>query len=150
MTKRSPHYSASFERDWDFYLSSVGVFGFCGKHDNDLIQKTNSHLDGYSAKEAFAALDSRGKIIPCSETQLLLEVLRTKASVNWQIKQWAEMLVAGLLFPEELVECKKEFGLPGWAIDAVLNQAKKLGWPVPWIEYTRSVVVLQERTNNDL
>ncbi len=134
------NFSASFERDWAFYLNSRMVFAFCGKHDKDLAAKIMPDGLGCSAKFCFKELDSRGVVVGCSEPELLLEVLRTKASVNWQIKQWSEMLVGGIMFPSELVECRECFQLPEWVLDATLCQAAKLGWPKPWIAYSKSLL----------
>lgn len=134
-------FSVSYERDWAFYLNSRTVFTFCGKPDKDLATKIKPDFSsGSSAKLCFKELDSRGVVLGCSEPELLLEVLRTKAAINWQIKQWSEMLVGGIMFPSELAECRSSFHLPNWVLDATISQAVKLGWPKPWATFTRTLL----------
>lgn len=133
-------YSSSFQRDWEFYLRSREVFTFCGKPDSEILEKIKPDPNGSTAKECFLYLDGRGEVKPCSEPELLFQVLKTKAAVNWQVKQWAEMLLGGVLFPSELVECRDDYGLPKWVVEAVLNQSRKLGWPEPWIKYTKNLL----------
>lgn len=119
-------YSPSFERDWYFYSKSSEIFTFCGKPDQEIWDKISTDKEfGHSAKDSFLELDSSGKIIGCSEPELLFLVLRTKAAVNWQIKQWAEMLSTGVLFLSEFSECKTMYELPDWVIDSTLKQANK-------------------------
>lgn len=133
-------FSASLERDWAYYLRSREVFTFCGKSDKDLATKIKPDPDGSSAKLCFRELDSRGVVIGCSEPELLLDVLRTKAAINWQIKQWSKMMVGGIMFPSELMECRSSFQLPDWVLDATISQAVKLGWPKPWATFTRGLL----------
>lgn len=137
-------YSPSFNKDWEFYLLSKTEFTFCGKPDSEIHTKITPSKTGLTAKECFLFLDGRGEIRPCSEPELLFEVLRVKASINWQIRQWAEMLSGGVLMPSELVECRKTYKLPGWVLEAVLNQARRLGWPEPWARYTRKLLTNPE------
>lgn len=84
-------YSKSFDRDWDFYTKNVGRFTFWG---GDQIFKPISDPSGISAKEFFYKLDSNGldkiKDKPCSESELVYEVLKFKKGLNFHIKQWAE------------------------------------------------------------
>jgi hypothetical protein len=133
-------YSPSFQRDWKFYLDSRDVFTFCGKHDSEILEKILSDPNGLTAKECFLFLDGRGEIKPCSEPDLLFQVLKVKAAINWQVKQWAEMLLGGVLMPSELVECRDDYNLPSWVLESVLNQSRKMGWPEPWIQYTKNLL----------
>lgn len=138
-------YSASFERDYDFYLSNKNKFTFCGtvtpKH------KAIFDQNGKTAKQVFYLIDSCGKNQPTKEPDLLNELLLCKASINFQIKQWAEGRADGTLPLYELTgegqvlnwlekdgdvisvygkSMKEEFNLPEWVIKAVENQKEKL------------------------
>ena len=119
-------YSNTFERDWSFYLNSQQIFTFCGKTDRELWQKVVSCSTGKTAKECFYSLDSKGKVVPCSEPDILYVVLRTKAAVNLQIAQWAEMVAGGVLWPFEMKEIDHIYQLPDWVIKAVYKQAESL------------------------
>lgn len=116
------------------------MFTFCGKHDSEILEKILSDPNGLTAKECFLFLDGRGEIKPCSEPDLLFQVLKVKAAINWQVKQWAEMLLGGVLMPSELVECRDDYNLPSWVLESVLNQSRKMGWPEPWIQYTKNLL----------
>lgn len=81
-------FSNNFNRDYGFYLKNVTVFNFCGtlnpKHDAIVDES------GLSAKECFYFIESEGKNKPCREPLLLSQLLLTKASINFQIKEWAQ------------------------------------------------------------
>src|SRR5689334_1468340 len=106
-------FSPQFERDYTFYLSNKDHFTFAGsdikkdygiqfpgepepiEKDEDGIEKPipfpiSYSSTGKSAKVCFFQLDSTGKCKSCSEPQLLMEILRCKASINLQIKTWAQ------------------------------------------------------------
>ena len=74
-----------------------------------------------SALEAFAALDSCGKRVPCFEPDVLRNVLAGKARLNMQIKIWAESVADGLATVAEFKNAVD--WLPDWVWDAVRNQA---------------------------
>jgi hypothetical protein len=80
-------YSKGFERDYNFYLKNLDEFNFCGtlnpKHAA-IYSPT-----GMSARQCFYYIESQGKNKPCKEPELLNSLLLTKASVNFQIKEWA-------------------------------------------------------------
>lgn len=80
---------------------------------------------GVSAMECWFAKDAHGKTLPCREPELLDKVLRGKASVNLQVKLWAEDVANGKLLPQaELVEYVH--GWPEWVLRAVMAQAGKI------------------------
>jgi len=142
-------YSKGFERDYNFYLSNIGSFNFCGTLNPKHTAISGGEL---SAKECLYYIESEGKNKPCKEPGLLNQLLLTKAAVNFQIKQWSESVNDGTLFLFELskdywrklgggeIETKilewvnKEpvyfndiqelYGLPEWVIKAVDNQRK--------------------------
>lgn len=78
----------------------------------------------------------------------MFEVLRVKAAINWQIRQWAEMLSGGVLMPSELVGCRETYGLPEWVLEAVLNQSDRLGWPRAWVNYTKNLLTGSPKRDN--
>lgn len=147
-------YSKSFERDYDFYLSSIDKFKFCGTSKPKF--KAINDPKGKLAKEVFFMIDSNGRNIGCKEPELLDSLLLCKASVNFQIKQWSEGRREGTLplpefsknryekiygkpFPENqqntlsweqgrpiyYKDIQTQYGLPEWVIDAVENQKTK-------------------------
>jgi hypothetical protein len=87
-------YSKSFERDYAFYLKNIDVFNFCGTL-NPRFEAIGNGIK--SAKEVFYLIDSHGKNEPTVEPYLLNKLLLTKASVNFQIKQWSEARAEGVL-----------------------------------------------------
>lgn len=146
-------YSQNFDRDYNFYQNNINIFNFCGtlnpKHE--AIYSEN----GYSAKECFYKIESEGINKGCYEPELLNSLLLTKASVNFQIKEWAQGRADGTL---PLVEFSKrelslmrdipvnedctvlewingepvyhrdietQYSLPEWVITAVENQKYK-------------------------
>lgn len=145
-------YSQRFNEDYGWYLKNKDIFKFCGKAPPFTDRLGNNLVvpdleKGKSSKECFYVFDSTGKIIATREPELLFEILRCKAGINWQIKQWAEGLInpfldAPLFDSDKLksdrakicfalyVEFKEviipEFDLLKWQIEAVYNQAEKL------------------------
>lgn len=81
--------------------------------------------DGCSALECWWAKDTHGKILACREADLLSKVIRSKKSVNLQIKLWAEDMADGMILTQsELVEYVH--GWPSWVMTAVIEQAGKI------------------------
>lgn len=81
--------------------------------------------NGRSALECWWAKDTHGKTIPCREPEILSKVIRSKQSVNLQIKLWAEDMASGLLLRQaELVGYTH--GWPEWTMRAVMEQAGKI------------------------
>lgn len=141
-------YSKSFERDFDFYFRNAMHFKFCGTQTHKY--KAVFSANGVSAKEAFYNIESKGENTPTTEPYILDMLLLTKASVNFQIKQWAEDRASGYLSKIELSQRLSEvnvddlilthtqsgsyyfkdletyYGLPEWVLNAVENQKKKI------------------------
>lgn len=146
-------YSRGFERDYSFYLRNLNVFNFCGTLNPKHEAMFNAR--GKSAKEAFYFIQSQGKNYPCSEPDLLNNLLLAQAGINFQIKQWAEGRLEGTLplhelskklaakyYPQsDFTDCKilswgngklvyyedmqEEYNLPDWVIEAVQAQFYK-------------------------
>lgn len=118
-------FSPKFNRDWDFYSNPLTqeFFSFSGKPDSEFLPKIKSDSNGKTAKECFHVLDSTGKVVGCCDSVLLLSVFKTKASVNFQIKQWANMFRDGSMLPVELTQLEKELDMPSWVVEAVVRQS---------------------------
>lgn len=142
-------YSNNFERDYKFYLDNIKNFNFCGTLNVKF--KAIPNKNGKTAKEVFYLIDSTGKNHPTCEPKLLNQLLLCKASVNFNIKQWAEGRADGTLpFHEfagdgETLEWKvrkrngvktaipiykksmaEVYGFPDWVIKAVEKQKATL------------------------
>jgi hypothetical protein len=146
-------YSKGFERDYNFYLSVLDEFNFCGTLNPKFEAIPNGTL---SAKECFYFIESEGKNKPCSETELLNKLLLTKASINFQIKEWAQSRADGTLplvefskrraaseYPDTPInedctviewvnnepichrDIETQYGLPEWVVNAVERQKYK-------------------------
>ena len=130
-------YSKKFKRDWGLYLRIKDDYKFCGSDEPQIkLERFPDDPNGKDAKECFYLMDSQGKYEPCKEKQLLFEILRCKASLNWQIKQWAEAqalefvdqpsLVTIVMCKNFLDEIQAERDFPKWVIDAVERQRNKI------------------------
>lgn len=142
-SKRS--FSPQFERDYTFYLSQKDTFTFAGtdiKRDyNVQFPGEPESLDeegkplpftvpysptGKSAKVCFYQLDSEGKCKPCSEPELLVQILTCKAAINLQIKIWSQSRAEYTLSKEELQEYLEFYQAPEWVFKAIENQKLKI------------------------
>jgi hypothetical protein len=142
-------FSPQFERDYTFYLSNKDTFTFAGtdvkrdysiqfpgepeplEADDDGVLKPLPFAiphspTGKSAKVCFYKLDSEGKCKPCSEPELLFQILRCKASINLQIKIWAQSRAEYTLSKEELLEYMQFYQAPDWVFKAIENQKLKI------------------------
>jgi hypothetical protein len=80
---------------------------------------------GYTAIESWWALDTHGEALPCLEPELLAKVIRSKKSVNLQVRMWAEDIADGMLLRQsELIEYAH--GWPSWVLRAVMEQASRI------------------------
>lgn len=132
-------YSKENERDYNFYFNNRSHFIFAGTFEPK--HKAIFSETGVDAKQAFFSIDNNGKNIPTREPELLNELLLCKASVNFNIKMWAESRADGtlplILFSKRKVrelynndddcgmDIETEFNLPSWVIEAVENQKGK-------------------------
>lgn len=123
--KKMRKYSQNFERDYNWYLKYKDIFVFDASARSD---KVIHSPDGKNAKECFFIFDSRGKIAPTSEPELLESIYKCKGSINFQIKEWAEDRSKGWLGYNEFESIIKEFELLDWMVKAVENQKRAL-WP---------------------
>ena len=106
--------------EFNFYLNSpLDMIG------NEIGVALKPSEEGVSALQAWIAFDTHGKIVPCREPEVLAKVLRSKKSVNLQIKLWAEDLAQGILLAQnELIDYVA--GWPNWVLAATMQQAAKI------------------------
>jgi len=135
-------FSQNFERDYLFYSKNISTFVFCGTLNTKHVAKFGAN--GKSAKEVFYMIESEGKNVPTFEPELLNSLLLCKASVNFNIKMWAEGRADGTLpycelcgddltnlewvdnEPVYMETLSKRFCFPEWVITAIENQKIKI------------------------
>lgn len=117
MTKYKPR----FEKDFLFYYNNRHHFTFAGS----LVPEPIFAEDGVDAKQAFWIFDSRGKISPCREPELLQELLICKKAINLQINMWAEGQEDCWIPISELLEVFIG-SVPEWVELAIRNQIQKV------------------------
>lgn len=118
-------FSPTFEKDYAFYLSQRHHFTFSGSDIRNSYKVEYSET-GKTAKQCFHKLDSEGKLLPCSEPDLLYELLTCKAAVNMQIKIWAQSRAEYTLSFAELQEYMEYYQAPEWVLKAVENQKARI------------------------
>lgn len=116
-------YSIGFERDYNWFLKYKDEFAFDGAIDTG--DKVVFNKNGKSAKECFFLFDSRGKIVPTNESNLLFQLHKAKGAINFQIKIWAEDRASGVLPKIEFAKIIEEFELLPWMIEATERQKYK-------------------------
>lgn len=79
-------YSDNFMRDVRFYLQNRHKFIFFG----GIVASPQFARAGISGVEAFRLFDSTGCRVPTKHPRLFIALMRTKKSVNWHIKEWAD------------------------------------------------------------
>jgi hypothetical protein len=138
-------FSPQFERDYQFYLSQKDTFTFSGsdiksdfgiqfpgdlpgldEEEKEIPFNITYSEAGKNAKICFYKIDSEGKCGSCSEPQLLVELLTCKASVNLQIKMWAQGRAEYTLPAIELQEYCNYYQTPEWVFKAVEKQKDKI------------------------
>jgi hypothetical protein len=106
-----------------YYLKHRNDFTFSGGGvDCEILYKK----DGCNWVKGFDMFDSRGiREIETRHPATVSRLIKTKASINFQVKQWAESRADGTLPKILFNEIIKEFDLPKWIIEAVENQKVK-------------------------
>jgi hypothetical protein len=113
-------------KDFEFYLNcELDLIG------NNIVEESFSDPNGYSALEAYYSIDTLGKKVSCKEIEVLNKVMRTKKSINLQIKMWAEDIAKRILFKCELEEYCQNY--PSWVFEAVINQSYKYPTMPAWV-----------------
>ena len=104
-----------FLRDIVFYLRNRHRFTFTGSPDVEFRYDRNG-ADGLTA---YKRLDSTGKNVATRHPNLATALARTKASVNFHIKQWNEGASDGVFFIHELADYLDEIQAPEWVGEAL-------------------------------
>lgn len=125
MGKKKRKFKPQFERDYNFYLNNRDKFTFAGSDISKTYDIQYSEK-GKTAKECFHRLDSEGKLLPCCEKELLLELLACKAAINLQIQIWAQSRAEYTLPLIELKEYMEYYQCPDWVLKAVEAQKVKI------------------------
>lgn len=150
-------YSENFERDFKFFLQSRNLFDFDGNNNyctvkinryqpqgfpliwdyNKLSKEDAKGFDEcgryfpYTGKEAFYIWDSIGKVVPTIHPNTLKTLLKTKGSVNFHIKMWAESRAEGTLPLFELSKrvCLEKYPIKNeLELSIFLNKNNMLMW----------------------
>lgn len=79
-------YSDNFVRDVRFYFRNRHRFVFFG----GVVRQPPYSRKGVSGIEAFRLFDSNGRLVPTKHPRLFVALMRTKKSINWHIKEWAD------------------------------------------------------------
>lgn len=134
-------YSKSNNRDFEFYFRNRKIFNFCGTAEPSFVPIYDK--SGVDGKAAFFSIENKGINIPTKHPNILATLLLSKASVNFNIKMWAQGRADGTLpliefsqrkvmevYPHFEIEYDKNdmennMGLPKWVIEAVENQKYK-------------------------
>lgn len=106
-----------FIRDVRFYLMNRHRFTFSGSTAPTFVFDT----DGVDGVTAYKILDSHGKNVPTRHPLLASSLAQTKASINFQIKEWAHGVGNYLDCFYDLDLYWQSIGAPSWVHDAVLN-----------------------------
>lgn len=115
--------SSKAKAEFEFYFSSE--LDMIGHSVGVELWPFPSVDDGHSALECWWAKDTWGKMLPCREPNVLAKVLRSKQSVNLQVKLWAEDVADGILLRQQELAVYTH-GWPKWVFRAVLEQAGKI------------------------
>lgn len=79
-------YSDNFVRDVHFYLQNRHRFTFFG----GIVPPPPFDRTGVSGVRAFWLFDTKGRSVPTRHPRLFVALMRTKKSINWHIKEWAD------------------------------------------------------------
>lgn len=80
---------------------------------------------GRNGMQCFYVFESTGVLLSTKHPNILESLLKVKASINFQIKEWAQDRASGFLPRIEFNKIIKEFDLPEWVMLAVENQKVK-------------------------
>jgi hypothetical protein len=130
--------SHRFNQLFNWLIKYRNTFTFSGKWLLDPIDKNKYLIDtivfdkeGLSGKKAFHMYESEGKLLPTKHPIMLFKLIKTKSSITFQIKQWAEARGLGELGSYEFSskDCeyniKDQYELMPWMVEAVETQKVK-------------------------
>lgn len=121
-------YSNNFNEVFQFYFRMRKQFWFAG---GELTKSPVQDRNGVDGKRAFFLMESTGKMVPTKHPNLLFALLKSKASANFHIKQYAEDKAEFRMSWIELEEIFEEEKYPQWFQKAVRNSVTRLrqgGW----------------------
>lgn len=104
-----------FLKDVRFYLKNRHRFIFTGSPYVEFPVDVN----GIDELTAFKMMDSNGKLIPTRHPNLATTLLRVKASVNFQIKEWKLGIRDGLFGKWESKVYLSSIDAPDWVWKAL-------------------------------
>ena len=108
-------HSPNFLRDVRFYLRNRHRFAFTGS--NPVTFDYDPH--GADGLTAYKRLDSNGVKVPTKHPLLAQSLAFTKASVNWQIKDWKAGAKDHAFFVHELRHYLASINAPDWVYKAL-------------------------------
>ena len=112
----------------NYIESIINRFEFCGR-DNFTNKKGDNLIvfdeNGVNAKESFFIFDSNGQIFSTNEPYLLKNLYKSKASINFHIKMWAEGRRDFTLSKVEFLRYCRQNRFPLWVFKAVEAQRWK-------------------------
>ncbi len=79
-------YSDNFLRDVRFYFRNRRKFDFFG----GIVDPPPFSRNGLDGIKAFWLFDTKGQLRPTKHPRLFVALVRTKKSVNWHIREWAD------------------------------------------------------------
>jgi len=115
-------YSKAFTRDFEFYLRHRHEYNFSGSEFDypNKMEMVISSTDGVTSKKALFDAEN-GYITPTKHPVTLKVLLKAKASINLQIKMWAQGRADFTLPKIEF----KDFDILPWMRKAVEHQKFK-------------------------
>lgn len=131
-------YSKRFERDFRWYLKVRNSFTFSGSiitNKSGLPLEIKFSSTGIDGKQAYNIYDSTGKLHPTRHPNILTSLLKTKASVNFQIKQWAIDRSKGELSKIEFLSDVPIFCKKPWTWNVGKNKQEERWFLEQSIEY---------------
>lgn len=116
----------TLKQEYIWMISVRHHFTFTGgklrfKEKSDSISYEVNGLDGFSA---YHRNESEGIILSTKHPNILMTLFTVKASLNFQIKEWAQDRANGLLPKIEFLKIVGELRLPDWVVLSVENQKK--------------------------
>jgi hypothetical protein len=118
-------FSKSNNRDFKFYMKNRHEFNFSGTAATDLKHVAIYSREGVDGKTAFFNIENNGVNKPTRHPNILTCLLMAKASVNFNIKMWAEGRADGLFPLIEFKEFIEKNEYPDWVYNAVENQKRQ-------------------------
>lgn len=117
-------YSRNYNKSFLFYITNLKTLKFCPF----TLPQIEYKKDGPDAKEAFFIYESQGKIVPTKHPRTLFKLLKFKAALNWQVKDWAEGIEDTYVSVEEFLSTFKN--PPNWLKKHIVRSIRKnLSYP---------------------